>query len=300
MRLRTLAVATLVALPLSTLVVACDRNEDGGRAALEREALERDLDLALETETTVEPELADVAVTEPPVETPPPAEAAPAPAPESTPPPPARVPPRAAQRPEPRPAERAPEPVREPEPAGPRYVTRTAPAGTSFAVRIDRELSTRTASVGDAFTATLDEPLLASDGTTLIPAGASVTGRVTEVQVSGRAGQQARLGIAFTSISYGGESYPFEATMTGAPAVRTVARDGNAEKAAKVAGGAALGALVGRVIGGGTKSTVAGAAVGAAAGTAVVVGTGDVDAVISSGATATVRLDSPVRVRRET
>ncbi|HEV2145952.1 MAG TPA: hypothetical protein VGR37_00900, partial [Longimicrobiaceae bacterium] len=203
-----------------------------------------------------------------------------------------------AQRPE-APARTA-EPARDPEPAAPRFVTRTAPAGTTFAVRIDRELSTRTAVVGETFTATLEEPLVAADGSTVIPAGASVTGRITEVRPSGRAGEEARIGIAFTSISHGGETYPIEATLATPPAVRTVTRDSNAEKAAKVAGGAAVGAVVGRVLGKSTRATVAGAAVGAAAGTAVVMGTSDVDAVVPAGSRATVRLGAPVRVQHET
>lgn len=297
MRVRTFAAALLLALPASTFVAACDRGEDTSRAALEREALERDLELALEADTTVQPELADV-----PEEAPPAAEAPPAPEQEPAPaaPAPRRSTPRSEPRPELRRSEPAPEPYREPAPAGPRYVTRSAPAGTPFAVRIDRTLSTRDVQVGETFTATLEEPLVSSEGTTVIPAGATVHGRVTEARASGRAGEQARIGIAFTSISYGGEAYPLDATMTSAPPVRTVTRDSNLEKAGKVAGGAAVGAIVGRVLGKNTKATVAGAAVGAAAGTAVAIGTADVDAVISAGSTATVRLDSPVEVRRET
>jgi hypothetical protein len=152
--------------------------------------------------------------------------------------------------------------------------------------------------VGETFSATLSEPLMAADGSVLIPAGATVRGRVTDVQASGRAGERARIGIAFTSIAHDGNTYPLSATVTSSPPVRLVNRDSNAEKAAKIGGGAAAGAIVGRVIGRNTKSTVAGAAIGAAAGTAVAMGTADVDAVISAGSTATVRLDSPVRVER--
>jgi hypothetical protein len=302
MRLRSLAAALLVALPASTLAAACDRSGDPGRAALEQDALERDLDLALQADTAVRHELADVPETEPPVaHTPPAPEPEPQAAPEPRREPPAPAPaPRTPPRPSPRAETPAPEPVRDPEPATPRFVTRTAPAGTEFAVRMDREMSTRTAVLGEIFTATLEESLVAADGSTVIPAGATVTGRVTEVQHSGRAGQEARLGIVFTSISHGGETYPIDATLATPPPVRRVARDSNTEKAAKVAGGGAVGALVGRVLGKSTGATVAGAAVGAAVGTAVVVGAGDVDAVVSAGSTATVRLDGPVRVRRET
>ena len=300
MRYRNLAAALLLALPVSTFAVACDRREDSAtdRTALERESLDRDLDLALKTDSTVRPQLADVPVQQTPVDTttPPP----PAPAPEPAASAPAREPVRRPP-PAPRPREeRAPQPAPEPSaPAAPRYVTRSAPAGSSFSVRLDQTLSTRGATVGQTFTATLTEPLVAADGSTVIPAGATVNGRVTDVQASGRAGQKARIAVAFTSISYEGETYPIDGTVTTAPAVRLVTRDSNGEKAAKVAGGAAIGGVVGRVLGKSTRSTIIGAAVGAAAGTAVVMGTSDVDAVISSGSTATIRLDAPVQVRKE-
>ncbi|MBW3572804.1 MAG: hypothetical protein KY467_17040, partial [Gemmatimonadetes bacterium] len=52
---RTLALALALALPVSSLLVACGGGEDSGdRAALERQALERDLDLALQPDTTPE------------------------------------------------------------------------------------------------------------------------------------------------------------------------------------------------------------------------------------------------------
>src|SRR5688572_8894390 len=128
---RTLAAALALALPLSSLLVACDRSEDtADRAALEREALERDLDLALQPDTTPEVALSDVALIDstagiaPSSVTP----QTPAPAPSSR--------PRASQ-----PARSASAPSRPAEPAGPQYVTRTAPAGSTFSVRFDQQVS---------------------------------------------------------------------------------------------------------------------------------------------------------------
>jgi len=138
----------------------------------------------------------------------------------------------------------------------------------------------------------------AADGTTLIPAGATVHGRVTEARESKRAGEKASLSIAFTSVSFDGDSHSIDATTLEAP-VKLVNRDSNAEKAAKIGGGAAVGAVLGRVIGKNTKGTIAGAAIGAAAGTAVAMGTAQVDAVIPSGSRVTVRLDSPIRVTKQ-
>lgn len=62
-------------------------------------------------------------------------------------------------------------------------------------------------------------------------------------------------------------------------------QQGPAHRIAKVAAPAAAGAVIGRVI-------------GAAAGAATVGATADIDTVVDPGATATIRLDSPVSVRR--
>lgn len=294
MKKQSLLTTLMVLLPLSTFVVACDSGGDTDtRSALEREALERELDLALQPDTTAEPELSDVAIETPEIETPPPA----ATPPRTTTPPRQSTPPReAAPRPS-APPTPAPTPAPAPEPVRPRTVTLSAPAGSTFAVRLNEAVSTRSHSVGQSFTATLSEPLIASNGTTLIPAGATVRGQVTESRKSGSAGQEAYIDITFTSVSHDGNSYPIDASTVNVPS-RLVTRDSNVEKAAKVGGGAALGAIVGRVIGGGTKGTLAGAAVGAAAGTAVAMGTADVDRVIDAGSQVTVRLDSSVRVEK--
>ncbi|MBW3629650.1 MAG: hypothetical protein KY464_10165 [Gemmatimonadetes bacterium] len=282
--------ALLLLLPVSTFVAACGGGEDtsDARAALEKEALERELDLALQPDTTLEPEFADV-----PVDVPAPEAEPLRPTPRPAPRPAART-----AAPAPRPSAPRPSPTPAPEPSRPRTVTISVPAGTSFSVRLNQELSTRTSTVGETFTATLAEPLLADDGTTLIPSGATVRGRVTESSKSGRTGQQAQLRIDFTSVSYGGETYSLSATTMDAEA-RLVTRDSKATQAAKVGGGAVAGAIIGRVIGKSTRATVGGAAVGAAAGTAVAIGTADVDAVIPSGARITARLDTPVRVEKE-
>jgi hypothetical protein len=293
MKHRNLLFGLAVALPLSTFVGACgaDRGTDE-RAALEREALERDLNLALQPDTTVEPELADIPVQPPVAETPPPAPARAAPAPARQAPRPQPAPQRQAQ--QPRQQAPAAEPAR---PAAPRTVTLSVPSGATLALRMNQELSTRNASAGQSFTATLAEALYAADGTTIIPAGATVRGRVTDSRASERAGQQASISLAFESVSVDGRSYPLNATVVDVP-VRRVTRDSKAEQAAKIGAGAAAGAVLGQVIGKNTKSTVAGAAIGAAAGTAVAMGTADVDAVIPSGGRVVIRLDSPIQVQR--
>jgi hypothetical protein len=285
---KTLVAAFAMALPVSSLLVGCDRSGDtADRAALERQALERDLDLALQPDTTPEVALSDAALLD--------STAGAAPAPAAGPPrTPAPAPQAAA------PARPQPAPSRPAQPAGPRYVTRTVSGGTSFTVRFNDQLSTRHVSEGSTFTTTLSHDLNDDQGRTVIPAGATVRGRVTRAVASGGGlGRDAALSVTLTSISYGGERYPIDVSMVDAPAVRRQSRQGRGQTAATVAGGAAVGAVAGRVLGGSRRRAAVGAVAGGAAGTAVVVATHDIDAVIPAGSTATVRLDGPVRVRKE-
>src|SRR5687768_11904420 len=148
MKKHTLAATLLLLLPVSTFGAACSRGEDtrDARAALENEALERELDLALQPDTTLEPEFADVPVTPEPTAEPAPPRPAPTPAPRRATP---------AARTAPRPSAPRPAPVPAQEPSRPRLVTMSVPAGTSFSVRMNQELSTRNTTQGESFTATL-------------------------------------------------------------------------------------------------------------------------------------------------
>jgi hypothetical protein len=294
MRTRTLAAACLVAVPASTLLVACDRRgeDTASRQRIEQRALERDLDLALRPDTPARAvQLNDVPV---------PAEAAKPEVPAFAPPPPAAEPEReppparrreAPPRPEPREPESAPVAAAPAAPPAPVYVTRTAVAGQSFTVSFDRQVSAKADGVGSTFTATLTDALVDDLGRTVIPAGATVTGRITDV---GRG----RIGLTFTSVSYGGESHPIDATVVSGPMTRQVNLDSRGERIAKVAAPAAAGAVLGRVIGHSRRGAAIGAVIGAAAGAATAGATANVDTVVDPGATATIRLDGPLVIRR--
>jgi hypothetical protein len=260
--------------------MACGDNNE--RDALNEDELSRELDLALQGDSSklsFEDSAAGMAPTTDPV---PPA---PRPRPASRPP---------APRPRPAPTRTAdPEPA----PSAPRSVTSTVPVGSTFAVTLNEELSTAANKAGDAFTATLQEPILDSNGDVLIPSGATVRGRVTRVDHSERVGETGVLNVAFESISYDGRSYPLEASVMEAhPQRRT--RQTTGQQAGKVAAGAAAGAIIGRVLGKDTKGTLKGAVIGAAAGTAIAMGTADVDVVLPSGSTMRVKVDAPITVRR--
>jgi hypothetical protein len=291
MKIRTLAAAALLALPASTLLVACDRRGEDTAAKkqqVDQRALEHDLDVALRPDTPSLPkEIADVPVTaEPPAPQGPAVAPPPAPAPRQEP---------APAKPKPRrepPPEREPAPAPQPQaPAAPQYVTRTAEAGQTFTVSFDQRVSAKDDGVGSTFTATLTDALVDEMGRTVIPAGATVTGRITSAQ-------RGHVGLTFTSVSYGGEHYPIDATVVTNPVTRQVNRDSRGERVAKVAAPAAAGAVLGRIIGGNRRGAVVGAVIGGAAGAAAAGATADVDTVIDPGATATIRLDGPVTVRR--
>ena len=49
------------------------------------------------------------------------------------------------------------------------------------------------------------------------PAGATVRGQVTESRKSGRSGEDAYIGITFTSVSHDGNSYPIDASTVNVP-----------------------------------------------------------------------------------
>src|SRR6266404_9533448 len=55
-------------------------------------------------------------------------------------------------------------------------------AGTQIHATLDSRISTDTSKVGDTFTATISDPVRASNGGIAIPAGAKVRGEVTEVE----------------------------------------------------------------------------------------------------------------------
>lgn len=278
-------VATLLLmLPLAAMPIACaDKDE---RDAVQDEELDRDLNLALKGDST-QGVFEDTTAGMAPDESTPPQ---PAPTYRPTQRTPNRTPAPAPVR---RTTDRTPAPVSN----APRTVTSTAPAGTTFAITLNETLSTNSNSPGDGFSATLQDPIMDSEGNVLIPSGATVRGRVTRVSKSGQVGQTAVINVAFESISYGGKSYPLDASVIEANPEKTT-RQSTATQAGKVAAGAAAGAVIGRVLGKDTKSTIKGAVIGAAAGTAIAMGTADVDAVLRAGSTMRIRLDGPITVRR--
>jgi hypothetical protein len=280
---RNLWVGLLLVVPLALVPAACGDGADE-RAALRDDELERELDLALQGDTLPGTFQDTVVGLQP--------EPQPGPAPQAQQP---RAPQRTpAPAPQPAPRQEAPQPAPAPQP---RVVTSTVPMGTSMSLTLNETLSTERNKVGDAFTATLQHNITDAGGNVIVPAGATVRGRLTQVEPSGHVGATGIIKLAFEAVSFGGRSYPLDATVVRANPQRQN-RTTTQEQAAKVAAGAAAGAVLGRVLGKDTRSTLKGAAVGAAAGTAIAMGTADVDVILPAGSEMVIRLDTPIEVRQ--
>lgn len=159
--------------------------------------------------------------------------------------------------------------------------------GTTMVFRVDETVSTGSHEVGDAFTARLAEPVRATDGSVALPAGTSSQWVVTRAETSGG---ESLLAFGLRSVQVGGTPVPIEATVTDTE-VQAEAGDTGTESAAKVAVGAAAGALIGQILGRDTESTLTGAGVGAIVGTVVALTTRGGEARLAQGSTITVRLD---------
>jgi hypothetical protein len=140
----------------------------------------------------------------------------------------------------------------------------TLAAGTSLAVRIGETISTARNQPGDSFLATLTQQLVI-DGFIIAERGARLEGRVVEAAAAGRGRGASHLAVSVMRIATAdGQNIRIRTEPYSKDGPSPAAMD-----AAKVGGGAAIGAVIGAIASGGK-----GAAIGAGAGGAV--GAGDV------------------------
>jgi Glycine zipper 2TM domain len=167
----------------------------------------------------------------------------------------------------------------------------TLPAGTSLRFALASEVSTKTAKVGDSFQASLISDAVV-DGKVAVPAGAIATGTVTHaVSGSDKIGAVPALGLRVNTLEYGGGKT--------VPVNGEISSTGKSEKgrdAAKIAGGAAAGAVIGRQVNDKDSGTIIGGLLGAAAGTLAARKTGT-EAVLPAGSEITVLLAEPITVQ---
>ena len=185
-----------------------------------------------------------------------------------------------------------PPPVQAAPPPPPQPVVKdvTIPAGTVVPIRITEALDSKTAQTNDAFHGALAADL-GTQGVIALRRGAPVTGRIIEAREAAHFKGQSLLSLELTDIQRGGQKI---AVTTDAYTKQGAARGKNT--ATKAGGGAAFGAIIGALAGGGKGAAIGGLA-GAAAGTGVNAATRGEQTVIPTETLINFQLQSPITVR---
>jgi hypothetical protein len=169
----------------------------------------------------------------------------------------------------------------------------TVPEGTTLALALDDAVSSATSNVDDPVRAHVTRPV-AVDGVVALPEGSEVSGAVVEALRSARVKGRARVGVRFDKVRVADESYPIRTAAVTREAAGQMKKD-----AMKVGIPAAAGAVLGGILGGG-KGAAIGAGVGGGGGAAYVMSERGPEVSLGRGATLSVRLAEPIKVRVRT
>jgi len=165
----------------------------------------------------------------------------------------------------------------------------TLPEHTAIRVTLDQALATDQSRPGDHFDATVSAPVVVNDKV-VIPQGAHAEGLVVDSRPSGRLKGRARLQLALQSVAVNGQNY--DVLTTSHP---RIGGDHKKRNWAWIGGGAAGGALIGALAGGGTGALIGGP-VGAGAGTTVALLTGKKDIRLGAETPVKFELAEPVTI----
>ena len=166
----------------------------------------------------------------------------------------------------------------------------TIPDNAVFDVRLDTTHASDTSRVEERVSGTLASPLEV-DGVTAIPAGAKLTGHLTNVEESGKVKGRAELALRFTRLQTGSVTYDIDTKP-----LSWVAESTKKDDAVKIGAGAAAGAVIGAITGG-KKGAAIGSAIGAGGGTAVVLATDGQEIRLAAGRKLKVSLTNPLTIR---
>lgn len=175
-------------------------------------------------------------------------------------------------------------------PPRPQWREVTVPAGTALPLELMTAISSETAQVEMPVRARLRQAVVV-DGTTVIPAGAILSGDVFEVERAGRVRGRSRIAIRFNEVDINGAR---EDLRTNPVIFQGEATKG--EDATKVGVGAGIGAAIGGILGGG-DGAAKGAAIGGAAGAGTVLATRGREVELASGTDIEATLATPMEVR---
>lgn len=150
----------------------------------------------------------------------------------------------------------------------------TVQTGQRIRVRINEEISSKTAKVGDTFTTNVTEPVYSDSGVIVIPAGSTIIGRVDAVVPAKKGGNPGAIEVSFIEVKLpNGAKRAINGSLTDlnsdkAKSDNESVASGDKMKNRKIifiGGGAAGGAVIGAIAGGG-KGALIGGLIGAGAG----------------------------------
>lgn len=152
--------------------------------------------------------------------------------------------------------------------------TYTVESGTIIRARMNTTISSKSAVVGNTFTSTVTEPVYATNGAVVIPTGSTLTARVTNVKKAAKGGEPGQIDVSFVSVKLpNGRTRSINGSLTELESGKTKSDNEGSASGSKmknrkvifIGGGAAGGAVLGAIVGGG-KATAIGAILGAGAG----------------------------------
>jgi len=171
------------------------------------------------------------------------------------------------------------------------------PVGTVLDVTLVTPVDTRTSNVGDKIEAKLTAPLV-HDGVTIANQDAVVRGEVTALQRASRSKSEenrASVILTFTSLETVDGEKALHATVTNSEGKLVAKSTGTRDKLI-IGGSTVAGAIIGKVAGKDTKSTVIGAMGGAVLGTGAVLASKGHELEVPAGSKVTLRVDEPITV----
>ncbi len=134
-------------------------------------------------------------------------------------------------------------------------VTETIPAGQDIAVQMIDSITSKTNKTGETFHASLSQPVVV-EGKTVFPAGANATVLLADAKGAGRIKGNSELEVRLVSIEHAGKTYQVDSNVH-----EVVGKGRGKQSAVRTGVGAAAGAIIGAIAGGGK-----GAAIGSLAG----------------------------------
>ncbi len=169
--------------------------------------------------------------------------------------------------------------------------------GTTFDVAMVTSADTRTSNIGDAVEAKLTAPLV-GDGKVVAEEGATVRGNIADLQRASKSKSEdarALIKFNFNELETVGGTKRISSTVTGSEG-KLAAKSTSTRDKLIIGGSTVAGAIIGKVAGHSTKSTVIGAVGGAVVGTGVVLSAKGYEVEVPPGSKVTIRVDAPVTV----